>query len=148
MKKYLLTLIFLTFISCSEGYEQNFDSYADFSKANQRNKSWFPEIIFSDATNLKNFSYLRSHTVFGSFNYTNHKKYDSIFLVSEKVDQKSLQRKLLTIEKLRPDWIENTDSIKFDSLELVKFGHFYLAKNNSKSKILYWNIGEKNKNGL
>ncbi|MEZ4877722.1 MAG: hypothetical protein R2805_09255 [Flavobacterium sp.] len=148
MKKYLLTFIFLTFISCSEAYEQNYDSYAEFSKANQRNKGWFPEIIFSDAKNLKNCSYLSSHTVFGSFNYTNHKKYDSIFLVSDKVDKKSLRRKLLAIEKLRPDWIENTNSIKFDSLELVKFGHFYLAKNNSKSKILYWNIGEKKINGL
>lgn len=148
MKKYLLSLICLMFISCSEGYEQNYDSYAEFSKANQRNKGWFPEIIFPDATNLKNCSYLSSHTVFGSFNYTNHKKYDSIFLVSEKLDKKSLREKLLAIEKLRPDWIENTNSIKFASLELVKFGNYYLAKSNSKSKILYWNIGKKNKNGL
>lgn len=132
MKKYFLTFIFLTLISCSEAYDQNYDSYAEFSKANQRNKGWFPEIIFPDATNLKNRSYLSSHTVFGSFNYKNHKKYDSIFLVSEKVDEKSLRRKLLAIEKLRPNWIENTNSIKFDTFRISKIWAFLFSQKQFK----------------
>jgi hypothetical protein len=140
MKRNLLTIVFLIFISCSEGYEQEYDSYNEFSKVNSRNQGWFPKVIFSDARNLKNCSYLSSFTVFGSFNYSNPKKYDSIFFLTEKVDCKLLKIKLLKIEKLRPNWFEKTDSLKFDDLELVKYEHFYLAKDKSKSKILFWSF--------
>lgn len=55
-----MTLIF----SCSDGYEQNYKTFGEY---NEKNKGWFPAIIYSDATEEKSISYLDSGSAFGRF---------------------------------------------------------------------------------
>lgn len=140
MNRYLILLVFLVFICCSGAYEQKYDTYGEFFKVSQRNKGWFPDVIFSDATNLKSCSYLSSTTIFGSFNYANSQKYDSIFSLNEKVNTKILKEKLSKVEALRPNWFEKKQSLNFDKLEVIKFGYFYLAKDKTQNKILFFRV--------
>ena len=77
----MIFLVFtcLSLAACTDKYEQEYQTYNDFDKVNQRNKGWFPDIISTDAYNLKNTSYLDSLCAFGTFSYSDNYFYDSIF---------------------------------------------------------------------
>ncbi|MBP6181286.1 hypothetical protein [Flavobacterium sp.] len=79
MKKYVLIFLTIFLISCSKNDEQDYDSYRDFSKQNQRNKGWFLTLISKDAFNLKSSSSLDPFYDLGVFEYSNENYYDTIF---------------------------------------------------------------------
>ena len=73
LKKFNLTLslfgvlVTIFFVSCNNGdYLQEYKNYDEFSEIeNPRLTDWFPvELIKSDASNIKNVSYLSTKCVF------------------------------------------------------------------------------------
>jgi len=132
----LLVLSTLT-LSCQKGYKQEYKTFDEFNEKNERNKGWFPSIIYNDATELRNISYLEPLCAFGKFNYKKSEFYDSIFSVNEKVNFDLFNRKVEQNVKLKPNWF--LDLKEFDKLnvEVIKKGGFYVLKN-KKDKTIYF----------
>jgi len=140
-KNLLLCTCVLLFVSCQKGYEQEYETFSEFDKRNARNKDWFPKIIFNDATNLKNISYLESLSAFGKFTFENSHVYDSIFATKTSIRIDLFKEKMLLNANSRPDWFINIDSAGIKDNEVIEDEKFYILKNN-KSKTIYFVLSQ------
>lgn len=125
------------FFSCSDGYKQNYKTFKEFSEKNERNKGWFPSIIYSDATELRNISYLDSNNAFGKFNYKNSELYDSIFSVNKKIDLELFDDKIRKNIKRKPDWFPYSKKQDKSNLEVIQKERFYILKNKKQKNIYF-----------
>lgn len=125
------------FASCQEGYEQEYPTFNEFNKANVRNKGWFPKIILRDANNLKNVSYLDSHSAFGKFLFTNFKAYDSVFSSNQKIDFETFKDKVDQNSGNKPEWFIDTEKASDSNFSLIKQDRFYMLKNNGTRTIYF-----------
>jgi hypothetical protein len=134
---FLLTTLF--FAACSDSYEQQYDNFYEFNKANQRNKGWFPDFISADAFDLKNDSYLDPLCAFGTFNYSNNYYYDSIFAdpSAEKIDFDLFKEKVTTHNNHRPSWFIQADFTPNDNYSTIKINRFYITKDKGQKKIYF-----------
>jgi hypothetical protein len=136
--KTFLVLIFTTFFfSCQNGYEQEYKTFEEFNQKNERNKAWFPKIINSDATELKNISYLDSLCAFGKFKYRNSEIYDSIFSINPKVNFDLFNEKVNRNKKQKPTWFLEIKDLNKTNIELIQQGRFYILKNNTDKSIYF-----------
>lgn len=140
MKYILILFLIIFFSSCSNQYEQYYENYSGYDKANVRNKSWFPkQLIFNDTYALRNISCLDSLSAFGQFNYSKSFLYDSVF------NNKEIQR--LPIEKYlekiqrnkinKPQWFHTPTSAERANLEIILIDRFYIARDSVNKKISY-----------
>ena len=136
-KLFLLFILSILLFSCQNGYKQHYETFEEFNKVNQRNKGWFPKIIFKDATELKNISYLDSLCAFGKFQYTNTEIYDSIFLIDSKIDYKYFRDKVIRNIKLKPNWFIDIGNLDKTNIELIKKDGFLILKNNETKSIYF-----------
>lgn len=129
----------LLFTACSDSYEQQYDNFDDFNKANQRNKGWFPDIISADAFDLKNDSYLDPLCAFGTFNYSDDHYYDSIFADTnvEQIDFEIFNEKIKTHDNRRPRWFLQPDFVPDDNYSSIKVKRFYITKDKGQKKIYF-----------
>jgi len=136
--KILTGYILINFIfSCSEGYEQNYKTFGEFNEKNERNKGWFPAIIYSDVTEIKNISYLDSNSAFGKFSYNNSKLYDSVFSKNHKINLELFDDNIRKNVKRKPDWFLDLKKLDKSNLEVIKKGRFYILKNENEKKIYF-----------
>ena len=136
--KVFLVLTFLSLVSCNDKYEQQYQTYSDFEKINQRNKGWFPDIVSSDAYNFKNASYLDSLCAFGAFSYSNNYFYDSIFdRAKHKIEFSKFERKVNEHLERRPDWFLKTDKISESDYQAIQQDRFYIARHLKDKKIYF-----------
>jgi hypothetical protein len=133
----ILTSIFL--FSCSGNYEQRYDKYADFEKVNLRNKGWFPDIVSSDAYDLKSDSYLDDLCAFGMYNYSNNNYYDSAFTIpsARQIDFSVFAEKVKINESRRPSWFLDLNSISKVNFETIRIERFYIARDKTQKKIYF-----------
>ena len=141
MKYTMIFLVFtcLSLAACTDKYEQEYQTYSDFDKVNQRNKGWFPDIISTDAYNLKNASYLDSLCAFGTFSYSNNYFYDSIFDKTEinKIDFSKFEQKVNEHLKRRPDWFMKIDTISRMEYQAIQQDRFYIVRNSKVKKVYF-----------
>jgi hypothetical protein len=139
MKKYKLLFLIIFFTSCSKNYEQYYNNYEDFSKQNQRNKGWFPDLISKDVFNLKSSSSLDPFHNFGVFEYTNENYYDTIFKKKNgvKISISDFEKIIKNNIESKPNWFLNITDIKNKDLKVVKYENFILAKSNKEKKIYF-----------
>lgn len=137
-------MIFLVFtcvllVACTDRYEQEYQTYSDFDKVNQRNKGWFPGIISTDAYNLKNVSYFDSLCAFGVFSYSNNHFYDSIFDKQEinKIDFSKFEQKVNEHLKRRPNWFLKTDTISKSEYQTFQQDRFYIIRHSNDKKVYF-----------
>jgi hypothetical protein len=137
--KKFLVLICLLVAACTDKYEQQYQTYSDFDKVNQRNKGWFPNIISTDAYNLKNASYLDSLCAFGTFSYSNNYFYDSIFNNTEinKINFSKFEQKVNKHFKRRPDWFVKTDKISESEYQTIQQDRFYIVRHSKDKKVYF-----------
>lgn len=135
----ILALYTLTtfIISCNNGYEQNYKTFEDFTKKNERNKGWFPPIIYSDATEIKNISYLESNNAFGEFNYKRSALYDSVFSINQKISLELFDKKINENIKRKPNWFLDVNKLNKSNIEIIDKGSFYILKNKKQKKIYF-----------
>lgn len=137
----MIFLVFtcLSLAACTDKYEQEYQTYNDFDKVNQRNKGWFPDIISTDAYNLKNTSYLDSLCAFGTFSYSNNYFYDSIFDKTEinKIDFSKFEQKVNEHLKRRPDWFMKIDTISRMEYQAIQQDRFYIVRNSKVKKVYF-----------
>ncbi|MEO8150858.1 MAG: hypothetical protein ABI723_24710 [Bacteroidia bacterium] len=133
----LLTIVFLD--GCSDGYEQHYDKFSDFNSINQRNKGWFPEIISSDAYNIKNTSYPDSLCAFGTFSYSTTAFYDSIFKEpgTKKIDFSLFEQKVNEHIERKPYWFLNPGKISKSEFEAIQIERFYIVRKMNEKKIYF-----------
>ncbi|KIC65119.1 hypothetical protein [Chryseobacterium taiwanense] len=132
----LFVLATLTF-SCQKGYKQEYKIFDEFNKKNERNKGWFPSIIYNDATELRNVSYLDPLCAFGKFNYKKSEFYDSIFSANDKISFELFNNKVEQNVKLKPNWFLDLEQLDKSNVEVIKKEEFYILKNN-KEKTIYF----------
>jgi len=141
MKYTMIFLVFtcLSLAACTDKYEQEYQTYNDFDKVNQRNKGWFPDIISTDAYNLKNTSYLDSLCAFGTFSYSDNYFYDSIFDKTEinKIDFSKFEQKVNEHLKRRPDWFMKIDTISRMEYQAIQQDRFYIVRNSKVKKVYF-----------
>lgn len=140
MKRITILILFLFAIflfSCQKGYEQEYKTFEEFNNMNQRNKGWFPKIIFDDASQLENISYLENQCAFGKFNYRFSETYDSIFSVNQRIDFDLFADKVNSNIKLKPNWFLDLKNIDTTNIELIKQNGFYIL-NSKKNKTIYF----------
>lgn len=137
----MIFLVFtcLSLAACTDKYEQEYQTYNDFDKVNQRNKGWFPDIISTDAYNLKNTSYLDSLCAFGTFSYSDNYFYDSIFDKTEinKIDFSKFEQKVNEHLKRRPDWFMKIDTISRMEYQAIQQDRFYIVRNSKVKKVYF-----------
>ena len=137
MRKVFLIILFLMLYSCNDSsYYQHFSTYSDYLKIidNRRLTEKFPDIIKSDAFDIKSCSYIGSNA-FSKFNYSNNKSYDSIFLNETKITFLEFDSKIKKLKNLEPNWFldyDLNDSLKY---ETIRIDHFYILRNKSKMEI-------------
>jgi hypothetical protein len=140
MNRISIAFLFSIFLFiCQKGYEQQYKTFGEFNKMNQRNKGWFPKVIFNDAINLSNISFLEHRCAFGKFNYENSKLYDSIFINNQKIDFYLFEQRVTSIIKLKPDWFLDLNTFDTTNIELIKQEGFYIL-NNKKNKTIYFTL--------
>jgi hypothetical protein len=129
----------LSLAACTDKYEQEYQTYSDFDKVNQRNKGWFPDIISTDVYNLKNESYLDPLCAFGAFSYSNNIFYDSIFekMGKNKIDFSKFEQKVNAHLKRRPDWFLKTDKISKSEYQTIQQDRFYIVRNSKDKKVYF-----------
>ena len=138
--KTFIVLICLSFFACSDHYEQRYDTFNDFNKANQRNKGCFPNLISSDAYDLKNDSYLDEDLcAFGTFSYSKTSYYDSIFTQNkEKSINFSIFKDQVKMHKDRiPKWFLETELDSKGHYESIQLERFYITRDVSRNKIYF-----------
>ena len=140
----LLTIIWIGFMTvlfdgCAENYNQQYDTFNDFNKVNQRNKGWFPAIINSDAYDLKNVSYLDSLTAFGSFNYVENNFYDSIFVSpkTKRIEFSLFEQKVNEHSNRKPNWLINWNTSSEHEFETIQRKGFYFCIQINEKKIYF-----------
>lgn len=134
----LFALFVCLFLSaCSGKYEQRYADSKSFHTVNQRNKSWFPDIISEDAFNLKNNSYLDRLCAFGSFPYTNDQYYDSLFssLRERNIDFSLFKHKVQENIKRKPDWFLEPAST--NTIQCIQIGRFFIARQMKDRHIVF-----------
>lgn len=142
----ILILIFMT--SCEgEDYLQEYKNYNEFSKVdNPRLTGWFPvELIKSDATEIKNVSYLSTKCVFGVFEYQNEEFYNSIFEENKYIDKshaKIFESQIELVKDIIPKWFPNCNYWKTKNNEIIVFDNCYAYKDSEKKKIYYFHPEE------
>jgi len=136
--KTFLFLLTLLIVSCSDSFEQEFDNYTEFSQANLRQKSWFPDLISKDAYSIKSESSLAPLCDFGTYKYTNNKYYDSVFSIDnhQRVDFSTFMQKVKEHADGKPNWFLNIDLEK-QSLESIKVDRFYIARQKENRQIYF-----------
>jgi hypothetical protein len=128
----------MTFIfSCRDGYEQHYKTFEEFYEKNERNKGWFPSIIYSDVTELRNISYLDSGNAFGKFTYKNSELYDSIFSRNNRISLELFDDIVRKNIKRRPDWFPDSKKNDKSNLDVIKRKGFYILKNENGKKIYF-----------
>jgi len=137
--KIFLVLVCLSVAACTDKYEQQYQTYSNFDKVNQRNKGWFPDIISTDAYNFKNASYLDSLCAFGTFSYVNNYFYDSIFDKKEinKIDFSKFEQKVNEHLKRRPDWFLDIANISKNEYQTIQQNGFYIVRNPINKKVYF-----------
>lgn len=137
MKKVLLFISFFILISCNDGaFYQQFSNHSDYLKIkyNKRLSGKFPDIIKSDAFDLKSCSYIESNA-YSKFNYSNDINYDVIFLNNQKITFLEFDSKIKKLKNLEPKWFIKynlKDSIKY---ETIRINCFYILRDKSKKEI-------------
>lgn len=136
--RFIVLVIFL-FASCTNKYEQVYKNYNEFSKVNQRNKSWFPDFISVDAFDFKNESYLDSLCAFGVFSYSDSKFYDSIFTSTgvDKIEISKFEQKVNEHKNRIPTWFLKFDNISSNEYQFIQKNRFYIVRQLSKKKIYF-----------
>ena len=136
--KIFLTLACLSIAACTDKYEQQYQNYSDFEKANQRNKGWFPDIISTDVYNLKNVSYLDSLCAFGTFSYSNSYFYDSIFNKAlDKIDFSKFKQKVNEHLERRPKWFLKADNNFENEYHAMQQDRFYIVRSLKDKKVYF-----------
>jgi hypothetical protein len=130
MRKYLffINLVFIA-SSCTDAYEQSFNSYQDFEKTNQRNKGWFPDIIDTSCSDIIGISSLKHGESFGRFNYKMNGKVDSILsnkATTQRINTNAFQIILVDIKTKKPDWFIAKDKVMGKTI--WKYNNQYFAK--------------------
>lgn len=133
----LITSLFIA--ACSGKYEQHYHDYSSFDKTNQRNKSWFPDIISTDAYDLQSESYLDQLCAFGRFSYKNQAYYDSLLnsTTIHKVDLSLFEEKLNMHIKRKPGWFCDIKAIPAEDQQVFEQNRFYMINIRSEKKIYY-----------
>jgi hypothetical protein len=127
MKYLILICCIIAFTSCSNSYNQSFDTYQDFEKANERNKGWFPKLMDNSCSEIKGISNLSEHENFGKFNYQINGKIDSIFsdkTGTQRISTNEFQIKLVDIKTETPDWFITKDKVMGKSI-WIKDGYYF-----------------------
>jgi hypothetical protein len=143
MNKYLTIIFFglltmLAAVSCSDSYKQKYSNFKDFNNANQRNKSWFPNIITSDSYNLKNVAYLNPLCAFGTFDYSDSNFCDSLFKSSNtRIDFSVFKQKVNENMNRKPDWFLNLNKTYASEFETIQLQHFYITRKIKAKKIYF-----------
>ncbi|MCW3162022.1 hypothetical protein [Chryseobacterium oryctis] len=140
MNKIKVLILFIQTIlifSCQKGYEQKYNTFNEFSEENERNKGWFPKIIDTDATKLRNISYLDPLCAFGKFTYTNSETYDSIFSINQKISFDLLNDKVERNLNLRPDWFLDLRKINKSNVEIIKKEGFYILRDKVDKNVYF-----------
>lgn len=132
-----MSIIMTCILSCSNGYEQNYKTFDEFNQMNQRNKGWFPPIIYSDATKLRNISYLDSQNAFGKFSYKNSELYDLIFSKNQEINVELFENEMRNNSKNKPNWFLNLEMMDKTNLEIIKVERFFILKNKNEKEIYY-----------
>lgn len=132
-------LLTMMFVGCSDGYKQQYASFNDYSKINQRNKGWFPDIINPDAYDLKNVSYLDSLCAFGTFKYTENNFYDSLFKSPnvKQIDFSIFENKVNEHQNRKPDWFLYFDKVSKTNIKTIQMKQFYIARIIDKKTIFF-----------
>ena len=137
MKNIVLIISFLLLFSCKDGaYYQHFSNYSDYLKikSNKRVSGKFPNIIKSDAFDLKSCSYIEINT-FSKFNYSKNENYDSIFLNNEKITFLEFDSKLNILKDLEPNWFLYYDLKDSLNYETIKIDNFFIFRDKNKKEI-------------
>jgi hypothetical protein len=137
IKVLILFVLVISIFSCQKGYEQEYKTFNEFNKKNERNKGWFPSIIYSDATELRNVSDLDPLCAFGKFTYTKSEFYDSVFAVNGKISFDLFKNKVEQNLKLKPKWFIDLKQLNKSNVEVIKKERFYILKN-KKDKTIYF----------
>lgn len=130
-----MTSILLT--SCSDYFEQSYDTYDEYNSRNLRNKSWFPAIISTDAYNLRSKSYLEELCAFGSYNYSANKYYDSAFVNGKAIDFSLFAEKVKINERHKPNWFLDLSEIPKNNIQTIQKERFYIARDTVQKKIYF-----------
>lgn len=154
LKKFNLTLSLfgvlatIFFMSCNNGdYLQEYKNYDEFNDIeNPRLTGWFPvELIKSDASNIKNVSYLSTKSVFGVFDYENDKLYDSIFKMENYIDKKYdkiFQSQIGLVKNIIPEWFPKVDYWNAKQTGIILFDNCYAYRDLNKKQIYYFHPEE------
>lgn len=141
----LLGILFLTiFTSCNNGdYLQEYQNYYQFNKINNaRLTGWFPsKLIKSDASNIKNVSYLSTKCVFGVFDYKNEELYDSIFNKGKYIDStniKVFQTQFQLVKNITPEWFPKVEYWNNKYKGIILLNNFYVYNDSKKKQIYYF----------
>jgi hypothetical protein len=130
MKKHLFFIIIIFFLSsCSNTYEQTYSTYQEFEKANERNKSWFPNWIDNSCSELKSISSVSNNESIGRFTYKSNGKIDSILsekATTERINTNAFQIMLVDMKTEMPNWFIAKDKVMGKTI--WKYNEHYLAK--------------------
>lgn len=136
----IFTLSCMLLFSCYSHYQQHYENYYDFNKANQRNKGWFPyQIISSHTYDLDSRSSLEHNYAFGSFRYNEPTYYDSLFEHPgiEHIPFTTFLEKARLNESGKPaSFIDSAHISKLKS-ENIKFERFYITRNKASQTIYF-----------
>lgn len=141
----LLTTIIL---SCDRsGYSQEYISYQEFNDIkSKRLTCWFPQnMIKSDASNIKNLSFLDTKCVFGVFDYSYDETYQSIFTNEDfitKKYQKIFISQIKLVENIAPEWFPELEYWTAKKEDLILFDNCYVLKDTVRKKIYYFHPEE------
>lgn len=147
MKFLNLTYLFLIFVllqSCGNGgYSQNYNDFEEFSNiTNKRATGWFPvQLIRSDASEIKNVSYLSTKCIFGVFNYENDENYSKIFKEENFINEhyyKLFQSQIDLVKDVNPCWFPDSDFWKTIKNGIILIDNCYAYKDSDKKKIYFF----------
>ena len=143
---FFLGILFLA--SCNGGdYLQEYEDYKEFSKIeNPRLTGWFPvELIKSDASNIKNISYLSTKCVFGVFDYENDELYDNLFKTENQIEKKYkvlFQKQIGMVKNIIPEWFPKTDYWNEKLNGIILFDNCYAYRDSTIKQIYYFHPEE------
>jgi hypothetical protein len=135
----IAAIMSLLFLGCSDSYQQHYDNFSEFNKANERNKGWFPDCVSIDAYNLKNTSYLDSLCAFGTFSYSNSNFYDSIFTnpSADKIDFSKFEQKVRQHINRKPDWFLSLENVFKNEYEAIQIERFSIVRHIRDKKVYF-----------